>query len=154
MLCKDFDDSADYAAMLRDILGEDEDVVKVDDHLSFGKDGVHHHLKGGRAIAQAKQHHQGFKESSVSPEHSLVLISGLNTDIVIAPADIKLGEVAHAAELGDKRQRVFVLHHHCIQRAVVLYQPEGPILLFDEENWGCHGRLGGSNLTPSGKSVI
>ena len=61
MLCKDFDDSVDYAVMLRDILGEDEDVVKVDNHLPFSnqvsEDGVHHRLEGGWAIAQAEQHY-------------------------------------------------------------------------------------------------
>ena len=106
MLCKDFDDSADYSAMFGDIFREDEDVIKVDDHLPFsdqvGEDGVHHCLEGGRAIAQAEQHYQGFEESSVSAEGGLVFISGLNTDIVTAPADVKFGEVACTTELGDK----------------------------------------------------
>ena len=88
--------------MFGDILGEDEDVVQVDDHLSFGdkigEDGVHHCLKGGQAVAQAEQHHQGFEESSVSPEGSLVLISGLDADIVVAPADVEFGEIVCAAE--------------------------------------------------------
>ena len=106
MLCKDFDDSADYAVMLGDKLGEDEDVVKVDDHLPFGdkisEDGVHHRLEGGWAIAQAEQHHQGFEQSSVSPESSLVFISRLDADIVVAPADVEFGEIVRAMELGDK----------------------------------------------------
>ena len=53
-----------------------------------------------------------------------MLISGLDTDIVVAPADVEYGEVARALQSleisRDKQQRVFVLHRHHIQRTVVL----------------------------------
>ena len=54
-----------------------------------------------------------------------MLIPGFDADIVVAPADVEFGEIVCAAELGDKLgdkwQRVFVLHRHHIQCMVVLY---------------------------------
>ena len=45
-------------------------------------------------------------------------------------------------EFQDKRNCVLVLYSHCIQGPVVLYQLKGPILPFNEEDWGGHQRLG------------
>ena len=57
-----------------------------------------------------------------------MLVSGLNPDIVITPADVQLGEVASSVEfgdkLGDKWEWVLIFHGHGIQRAIILHQAE------------------------------
>ena len=51
---------------------EDEDVVQVHHHYSFCneflEDVVHHGLEGGRAVGEAEEHYQRFKESTVGAE--------------------------------------------------------------------------------------
>ena len=49
-------------------------------------------LKGGGRIGHAEEHDGGFIESSVSDEGSFPLVAFLNSDIVISPSYIKLGE--------------------------------------------------------------
>jgi len=61
--------------------------------------------------------------------------------------DIQLGEIfclsfRHVVEdVWDQGQRVGVLYSHCIELSIILDKAEAPILLFDEEDWGCHRRL-------------
>ena len=74
----------------------DAEVVHIDlkptfsDHI--GKDVVHKHLECGWGIAEPKEHDCGFKESERSDKRSLPLICFPNSDVVIPPMDIKLGE--------------------------------------------------------------
>ena len=86
-------------------------------------------------------------------ESGFVLVSGLNPDIVITPADVQLGEVASSAEFGDKlrdkRKWILIFHSHGIERAIVLHQAERSILLLDEEDQGSHQRFQWSNSTTS-----
>jgi len=63
-----------------------------------------------------------------------------------------LGSAELGDELGDEREGVLVLDGYSVQRAIVLDQPERAILLFNEEHWGCDGRLGGSDS--SGMQVL
>jgi len=45
----------------------------------------------------------------------------------------------HAVEdVRDQVQGVGVLYSHFIEHSIILDNVEAPILLFDEENWGCH----------------
>ena len=71
-------------------------VVHVDLEPSLGnhvgEDVVHERLKGRRGIAKAKEHHGGFVESERGNECCLPLVFLLDTNVVIAPPDIKLGE--------------------------------------------------------------
>ena len=64
----------------------------------------------------------------VGPEGCLLLVSGLNADVVETPIDIQLGEVFCSAELRyefrDQWERVLILDHHRIECSVVLDQPE------------------------------
>jgi hypothetical protein len=60
---------------------------------------IHHCLEGGRAISESEEHDERFKESAVGPKSSLPFISGLNANIVEAPADIQLSEVLCTMEL-------------------------------------------------------
>ena len=69
------------------VIKEDEEVVHVYHQPSFCDhvlEGViHESLEGGRGIAQAKEHDHGFKETFMSDESSLPLISFLDANIVI-----------------------------------------------------------------------
>src|SRR5712664_761404 len=113
---------------------------------SFGdqvlEDVVHHGLESGRTIGEAEEHNQGLKEPSVCAESGLPLVTFLDADIVVSPANIQLGEVACTPEtiyeVGNERKRVDILNHLGVQCPVVLNQTEGPVLLLDKEDWCRH----------------
>ena len=71
-------------------------VVHVDFEPTFGdhvsEDVVHERLKHRRGIAKAKEHHGGFIESERGNECCLPLVFFPDTNVVIAPLDIELGE--------------------------------------------------------------
>jgi len=85
-------------------------------------------LEGGGAVGHAKEHYQGFEQTSIGPEGSLPLVSGLDIDIVETLMDIQLGEVSGSVELryefGDEWEGVLILDHHGIECLVVLNQLE------------------------------
>ena len=60
------------------------------DHVS--KDMVHECLKGRRGIAETKEHHSGFVKSERGDECCFPLVFLPDTNVIIAPPDIKLGE--------------------------------------------------------------
>jgi len=84
-------------------------------------------------------------------ESHLLLISGLNADVIETPMDIQLGKVFSSAELGykfgDQWEGVFVLNCHGIECTIVLNQPERTILLLNEKHWSCYRRFGRANLS-------
>ena len=105
--------------MLFESFCEDEDVVQVHHHhysfrYEFLEDVIHHSLESGRAVSEAEEHHQQFKESAVGVEGGLPFIPLFHTDIIETPSDIQLCEVPCPSEflyqLGDEREWVFVLH--------------------------------------------
>ena len=71
-------------------------VVHVDlesslsDHV--GEDVIHECLKGRRGIAEAREHHGGFIKSERGDECRFPLVFLPDTNVVIAPSDIELGE--------------------------------------------------------------
>jgi len=73
-------------------LGEDQDVVQIDHHDTFRyevpEDVIHHGLEDGQTVSHSKEHYQGFEQTSIGPEGCLLLVSGLNADVVETPADI------------------------------------------------------------------
>ncbi|KAF8235155.1 hypothetical protein L208DRAFT_1258496, partial [Tricholoma matsutake] len=98
----EFDEARD-ATVLFNCVSEDEDVVKIDADNAF-KDEVmenviHHGLKGGRTISKAKEHDKQFKKTMVGMKGCLPLISLLYPHIIVAPMDVKLGEVSGSMEL-------------------------------------------------------
>ena len=133
---------------------KDQDVVQVDHHDAFRyevlEDIVHYGLEGSRTVSHAKEHYQGFEQTSIGPEGCLLLISGFNADVVETPANVQLSEVSGSAELqyefGDQWEGVLILDRHGIECSVVLNQPEGAVLFLDEEYRGCHGRFRRTNL--------
>ena len=78
------------------IVRVDEEVVHIDDKPSFSNhipEGVgHESLESGGVIGHAKEHNCGLIESPVGNEGGFPLVSVLDSDIVISPLHIKLGE--------------------------------------------------------------
>ena len=78
------------------IVGVDEEVIHVDDEPSFSNhipERVgHESLESGGGVGHAEEHNCGFIESPVGNESSLPLVSVLDSDIVISPLHVKLGE--------------------------------------------------------------
>jgi len=79
-------------------------------------------LEGSRAIGHSKEHYEGFEEAAVGVEGRFPFISGLDTYIIEAPADIKFCKVFSSAELrdefGDEGERISVLDSHGVQHAI------------------------------------
>jgi hypothetical protein len=136
-------------------LCKDEDVIQVDASYTLGDENlenvIHHGLEGGWAVSETEEHHQRFEKSSVGAECSLPFITFLNVDIVVPPADIKLGEVACASEtidkVGNEWKWIDILDSLCIECAIVLDKSERSILLFNEEYWCCHRGFRGADST-------
>ena len=85
---------------------------------------VHHSLEGGGAVGHSKEHHEGFKETTIGAEGHLPFISRLDAHIVEPLPDVKFCEVLGSAELGDEfgdeGERIPVFDGHGVQRAIVL----------------------------------
>ena len=109
------------------------------------KNVIHHCLKGGRQVAEAKEHDTWFIQPSVCPEGCLVLISLLDVNIVETPSQVKLHEILGTAQsvqdVRDKWEWVRVFDHHCVELLVVLDEVQGSIFLLDEEYWGTKWRF-------------
>ena len=99
------------------IRGEDKEVVHVDAEPSFCNhvsEGVIHELLECRwGVGESKEHHSWFKEAFMCDEGGLPLVAIFDANIVVPPADIKLGEQFGIFELidkvGDEREWVGVL---------------------------------------------
>jgi len=106
-------------------------------------------LEGGGTVGHSKEHYKGFEEAAISMESCFPFVFGLDTYVIETPSDVKLCEVLGSTELGDEfrdeGEGVPALDSYGIQCVIVLDQPERTILLFNEEHWGCDGRLGGSD---------
>jgi len=134
-------------------LHEDEDVIQIDHDHAFRdevlEDVVHHHLEGGGTVREAEEHDKGLVQAVVGLEGGLPFVSFLYPDVVEAPSDVQFHEVLGSVELRNQfwnqRERVLVFHGHGVQRAVVLYQTEFSVLLFNKEDWSGHQGLGGSD---------
>jgi hypothetical protein len=55
---------------------------------------VHHTLKGGRGVGEAKEHDKWLEESAVGAERGFPFVSFLDTHIEVSPPYVKLGENA------------------------------------------------------------
>ena len=78
------------------IVRVDEEVIHVNDKPSFSnhipEQVGHELLESGGGIGHAKEHDSGFVRSSVGNEGGLPLVTVLDSDVVISPSYIKLGE--------------------------------------------------------------
>ena len=74
----------------------DAKVIHIDLQPFFpehvGEDMVHEHLECGGCVTESEEHDGGFEESHGSNESSFPLVFLSNADIVVSPANVKLGE--------------------------------------------------------------
>ena len=80
---------------------EDQDIVKIDNDMSIiyevVKDALHDGLECGRCVTKAESHDEGFKKTKFGFKCCFPFVTIADTDIVVAPTDVKLREVARAA---------------------------------------------------------
>ena len=128
----------------------DKEVVQVNDKPSFCNhipEGIRHKLlKGGGRIGHAEEHNGGFIESSVGDEGGFPLVAFLDSDIVISPSYIKLGEdlgiFKFVDEVGNQGEGVCISDSMTIEISVVLARSETSILFLNKEERGSLGGLG------------
>jgi hypothetical protein len=141
--------------MLFNVLGEDENVVKVytNDpfHNEILENVIHHGLEGRGRVSESEKHHQRFIEVAIGMKCHLPLIACLHPHILVPPPHIKLSEELHTSKLihqfGKEGERIAILDHDGVQHAIILYKAKRSILLFDEEDWQCHWRLQRPDVT-------
>jgi len=97
------------------------------------EDVVHKSLECCGRIRQAKGHHQELIVAPMSSERRLRDIIRMHPDLVVAAAEIDLGEVAGALELVEElvndRNWKFILHGLVIEGPIVDAESPRPITL-------------------------
>ena len=125
--------------------GVNEEVIHVNNKPSFCdhimKRVIHEALESGRGIDETEEHHRRFKESFMGDKGSFPLMPIFDSDIIVSPSDVKLGEDFHPLEfideVGNEGKRVCVMDGVFIDVAIVLTGSEAIILLFDKEERRC-----------------
>ena len=123
----------------------DKKVTHVNNEPSFcnhiTKGVIHELLKGGRGIGKTKENYSWFKECFMGNESSLPFMPVFDTDVVISPTDIKLGEnlcsLEFINEIGNEWKEVCVANSVFVDIVIVLTRAETTILLFNKEEGGC-----------------
>ena len=149
--------SASLFSMDCGVKGGNEEVIHVDDKPSFGdhvSEGVvHESLEHGRGITKTKEHHSWLKESFVGNEGCFPLMTILDTDVVVSPMNVELGEVVSIFQLvhkiGDERKGVGITGGMFVEVLVVLAGAEFTILLLDKEEEGYLRGVRRTNLSYS-----
>jgi hypothetical protein len=74
----------------------DAKIVNVDLEPAFsnhvGENTIHKRLEGERTITEPEEHYSGFEETKRHDEGAFPLVLFLDSDIVVSPTYIKLGE--------------------------------------------------------------
>ena len=103
-------------------------------------------------LVRLKKHDQRFKESTISTESGLPLISLFHLDIIEAPSYVQLGEIFCTPEflyqLRGEWKGVLVFHHDCIEGLVILDKLEGFVLLLDKNTGEAMGDLDSQMASP------
>ena len=128
--------------MFCEVLGEDQDVIEVYGDNAFSDEIfeylIHHCLEGSWAIGETEIHDEGFEQPSVCVECSFLFITFMDPDVVVAPVNVELYEVASTFEMVNEvvneRKWVSILPSDEIERAVALNEMELPIFLLDKED--------------------
>src|SRR6266404_8548171 len=111
---------------------------------------VHHRLEHTGRICQTEEHDQWLEQAIFRLEGSFFFISRLNSDVVIAPSYVELGEdmgvLDLAYEVRYKWQRIAIANGVLIQFSIVLYRLELSIFLLDKEEWRGIGGLRWSDV--------
>src|SRR5262249_33445501 len=91
----------------------------------------------------------GFVEASVGNKRGFPLVAFLDANVIIAPADIELGENLGVLDpsdyFGNQREWGTVLDADLVDPSVVLHRPECSLLILDEEKRSGNWRLGRSD---------
>src|ERR1700677_1190632 len=114
--------------MLLEILGENENVVHVDDDVSFVNEVfqncVHHGLERGGRIGKSEEHDCWFKAASICGKSGFPFVSFLDAKIVVSPLKIYLGEEFRTSEFvdefGDKRKGIIILNGVRVKITIIL----------------------------------
>ena len=103
-------------------------------------------MKGGWGVGHAEEHDGRFIKSSVGDEGGFPLVAFLNSDIVISPLYIKLGEdlgiFKFVDEVGNQGEGVCISDSMVVEVSVILARSEASVLFLDEEERGSLGGLG------------
>ena len=82
----------------------DEDIIHIAYHFAvvdeFTEDVIHHCLECHRGVTQSKEHDSWFKQSSISSECGLPLITFFDLHIVKSPVEVKYSEEFGVMEAG------------------------------------------------------
>lgn len=87
--------------VLLESLGEDEDIVEVDDHEAVEEGTekvVHEALEGTGCIAEAERHDEALVIAVPCLEGSLVNVFLENLDLVVSALEVDLGKVLGATK--------------------------------------------------------
>jgi hypothetical protein len=137
IVTKVFEYLACNTTVLLKVKHEDENIIKIHSNFALSnkvsKDGVHHPLECCWGICDPKEHNHGFEQAVVGSKHSFPFIPFLDLYVIVAPAYIKLCEVASTMQLVDnvqcKREQVAVLDQDVVKLPVVLDETKLSILL-------------------------
>ena len=125
--------------------GMNEEIIHVNDKPSFCnhvmKGVIHEVLESGRGIGETKEHHGWFIEFLMCDKGSFPLMPIFDSDIIVSPSNIKLGEDFRPLEfidkVGNEGKRVCITDSVFINIAIVLAGSKATVLLFDKEERGC-----------------
>jgi len=131
------------AKLMKDfiIFGGDDHIIHVDVEPSLHnfllKYVIHHSLKSGWGVGQAKEHNCQFEESFAGLKGGFVFIAFFNANIIVSPVDVKLGKEVFLCkivnEFRDEWQWIFIRDCPLVQVPIVLYRMELAILLSNQE---------------------
>jgi len=97
-------------------------------------------LEGSGGVGQSEEHDPWFEQSCRGFEGGFPFVAFFDSDIVVSPPYIELGEERSTLELFqdcfDQGERVVIADRLFIQLPVILDGSQFPILLFNEEEGG------------------
>ena len=99
------EDDGNVLQMLRPQRAVDENIVEKDQHKPpqvGAKDIVHQRLECRWGIGEAERHHQELVVAVVGAEGGLGNVVGVHLHLVVARAQVELGEEARALELVEE----------------------------------------------------
>ena len=149
---KSLEDGRDVLSVFDEGVGVDEDVVEVDDAEDvevLAKGVVHEVLERRGGVGESEGHDGVFEVAVAAAEGGLPFVSRGDPNEVVRAAEIEFGEEPSLGEaiegFRDEWERVAVLEGKFVESSVVDAQPEGAVLLLDEQDGSASGRGGVSN---------
>src|SRR5271154_1603530 len=116
--------------MFLEISRENQNIVHVHTHRPFinqlFENVVHHSLEGRWTVGETKEHNERFIEPAIGSEGSLPFVSSFNSNIIVSPAHVKLGEVLGVCcrntvhDVWDKWEGVGIFNRDGIKFAIIL----------------------------------